>query len=175
MLERKIGLPENALSSRVLTWDQIRTMQRAGIAFGSHTLSHPVVSRLTPAELEQELAESKRLLEEKLGSPVLDFAFPFGKISDCSAAAIQMLSRCGYRSAVTTVPGVNTPQVNPYELRRLQVGGNGSLARFAFDVNQAFLKVEVPRALNTSHSSPADDRMDPRLESIAGPFGGADA
>lgn len=175
MLERRIGLPENALSSRVLTWDQIHTMQRAGIAFGSHTLSHPVVSQLTPAELEQELAESKRLLEEKLGSPVLDFAFPFGKITDCSAAAIQVLARCGYRSAVTTVPGVNTPHVNPYELRRLQVGENGSLARFAFDVNQAFLKVDVPRVLNAPNCSPADDRMDISPKSIAGPFGGADA
>jgi len=83
--------------------DQIHTMQHAGIAFGSHTLTHPVVSQLAPAELERELADSKLLLEERLGVRVTDFAFPFGKASDCGSAALNMLSRCGYRSAVTTV------------------------------------------------------------------------
>src|SRR5260370_20747469 len=76
-LENKIGLPQNALSSRVLTWEEIHTMHQTGIAFGSHTLTHPVVSQLAPEELEHELVASKVLLEEKLGIPVLDFAFPF--------------------------------------------------------------------------------------------------
>lgn len=175
LLERRIGLPQNALSSRVLTWEQIHTMHRSGITFGSHTLTHPVVSQLTPAELERELADSKRLLEEKLGSPALDFAFPFGKASDCSAAAIEQLSRCGYRSAATTVPGVNTSQVNPYELRRLQVADDGSLARFAFDLNQAFLRKEEPRALNALPIDLVLEQHDHGLKSIGGVFGGPDA
>lgn len=146
-LEEKICLPQNALSGRMLTWDQIRTMHQEGVSFGSHTLTHPVVSQLSPTELVSELGDSKRALEEKLGSPVKDFAFPFGKASDCSSAAIQMLTHCGYRSAVTTVPGVNTPESNPYELRRLQVGCDGSLARFAFDLCQTMLRTEVSHPL----------------------------
>lgn len=147
LLEKRIGLPQNALSSRMLTWEQIGTMYQAGISFGSHTLTHPVVSQLSLPELESELGDSKRALEEKLGQPVKDFAFPFGKASDCSSAAIQMLIRCGYRSAVTTVPGANTPESGPYELRRLQVGSDGSLARFAFDICRAMLRTEVPQSL----------------------------
>lgn len=174
-LERKIGLPENALSSRVLTWDQIYTMHHAGISFGSHTLSHPVVSQLTPPELQKELADSKSLLEQKLGIPVLDFAFPFGKTTDCSAAAVETLSRCGYRSAVTTVAGVNTPQVNPFELRRLQVGDDGSLARFAFDLDRAFLRVEEPRSLIASPGGPSLQQQEQSLQTIGGAFGGPDA
>ena len=150
LLERKIGLAHHAVSDLILTWDQIHTMQHAGIAFGSHTLTHPVVSQLAPAELERELADSKLLLEERLGVRVTDFAFPFGKASDCGSAALNMLSRCGYRSAVTTVQGVNTPHVNRFELRRLQVGCDVSLARLAFDLNQAFLRVEDLPALNPS-------------------------
>lgn len=175
LLENRIGLPQNALSSRILTWDEIHTMHQAGIAFGSHTLTHPVVSQLSPRELEKELADSKRLLEEKLGVPVLDFAFPFGKASDCSAGAIEMLSRCGYRSAVTTVPGVNTPQVNPYELRRLQVGYDGSLARFAFDLNQAFLRMEETHALNALAVDAAGVQEDQGPRGIGGAFGNPDA
>lgn len=148
LLENKIGLPQNALSSRVLTWEQIHAMHQAGIAFGSHTLTHPVVSQLAPQELEQELGASKALLEQKLGVPVLDFAFPFGKASDCGSAALGILARCGYRSAATTVPGVNTPQVNPFELRRLQVGSESSLAHFALDLSRVFLRSEKLHALN---------------------------
>jgi peptidoglycan/xylan/chitin deacetylase (PgdA/CDA1 family) len=175
LLENKIGLPQNALSNRVLNWDEIRTMHDAGITFGSHTLTHPVVSRLLPQELKRELNDSKCLLERNLGAQVLDFAFPFGKVSDCGAAAVEMLARCGYRSAVTTVPGVNTPQVNPYELRRLQVGFDGSLARFAFDLSRAFLRMEVPHALN---ALPPDSQVPVDVappSSIGGTLGNADA
>jgi peptidoglycan/xylan/chitin deacetylase (PgdA/CDA1 family) len=175
LLENKIGLPQNALSSRVLTWEEIHAMHQAGIAFGSHTLTHPVVSKLAPAELAAELTESRRLLEEKLGCPVVDFAFPFGKESDCSAAAVEQLARCGYRSAVTTVPGVNTPHVNPFELRRLQVADDGSLARFAFELCHAFLSSENPRALNALPVDPVLKQSDQNLKSIGGAFGGPDA
>jgi peptidoglycan/xylan/chitin deacetylase (PgdA/CDA1 family) len=175
LLEKRIALPQSALSGRVLTWQQIHTMHQAGIAFGSHTLTHPVVSQLAPAELAAELTESRRLLEEKLGGPVMDFAFPFGKESDCSIAAIEQLSRCGYRSAVTTVSGANTPQVNRFELRRLQVGDDESLARFAFELNQAFFRAEEPRALNALPRDLILERNNPNLKSIGRAFGGPDA
>jgi len=175
LLENKIGLPQNALSSRVLTWEEIRAMHQGGMAFGSHTLTHPVVSQLAPQELEQELGASKCLLEKRLGIPVLDFAFPFGKASDCSPAALEMLSRCGYRSAVTTVPGVNTPQVNPFELRRLQVGFESSLARFSFDLGRAFLRAEELRPLNLPAASPSRAQEVPSSVSIGGALGDPDA
>jgi peptidoglycan/xylan/chitin deacetylase (PgdA/CDA1 family) len=174
-LENRIGLPQNALSSRVLTWEEIHTMHSAGITFGSHTLSHPVVSQLAPLELEHELGASKCLLEKKLGIPVLDFAFPFGKASDCSPAALEMLSRCGYRSAVTTVPGVNTPQANLFELRRIQVGVDGSMARFAFDLARAFLRAEELRPLNTPPGADSVSAGVPSSVGIGGALGDPDA
>jgi peptidoglycan/xylan/chitin deacetylase (PgdA/CDA1 family) len=175
LLENQIGLPQNALSSRVLTWEEIHTMHQAGISFGSHTLTHPVVSQLAPQELEQELGASKCLLEKKLRIPVLDFAFPFGKASDCSPAAHEMLSRCGYRSAVTTISGVNTPQANLFELRRLQVGSDGSLARFAFDLGRAFLRAEELRALNVPPAGSSGAQEAPSPVSIGGVLGDPDA
>ena len=173
--ERKMGLSLNAISGNILTWEQIHSMSRAGISFGSHTMTHPVVSQLSEPELVLELCGSKRLLEERIDTPVLDFAYPFGKVSDCSVAAQNMLSQCGYRSAVTTVPGANIPQLNPYELRRLQVGSDVSLARFAFDLNQALLRVEPPRALNTSKPDPSLGQPQHWPTHVAGTIGGPDA
>jgi peptidoglycan/xylan/chitin deacetylase (PgdA/CDA1 family) len=174
-LENRIGLPQNALSSRVLTWEEIHIMHQAGISFGSHTLTHPVVSQLSPQELQQELGASKCILEKKLGTPVLDFAFPFGKASDCSSAALEVLSRSGYRSAVTTVPGVNTPRVHPFELRRLQVGYDGSLARFSFDLARAFLRAEEILPLNIPPAGISGTLEIPSPVSIGGALGNPDA
>ena len=175
LLEKKIGLPQNALSSRVLTWEEVHTMHQAGIAFGSHTLTHPVVSQLTLQELEQELGASKCLLEKKLGISAPDFAFPFGKASGCSRPALEMLSRFGYRSAATTVPGANTPRVNPFELRRLQVGPDGSLARFAFDLGRAFLRADEVPALNVSLAGSAGAQQARGPAGIGGALGDSDA
>jgi peptidoglycan/xylan/chitin deacetylase (PgdA/CDA1 family) len=175
LLEKRISLPQDLLCSRILTWDQIRTMQNAGITFGSHTMTHPVVSQLDSSELERELTDSKRLLEERLGRPVVDFAFPFGKASDCSAAATQALERSGYRSAVTTVPGVNTPEINPYELRRLQVGDDSSVARLAFDLDRVLLRMEQPYSLISHPSDSVAADIDQDRTSVGRMAGGADA
>jgi peptidoglycan/xylan/chitin deacetylase (PgdA/CDA1 family) len=138
-IEGRVALPSNELKDRMLNWSQIRTMYRFGIGFGSHTMTHPVVSQLTSRQLESELKESKELLEQRLTSPVAHFAFPFGKPEDCGANTESVLHRLGYRSAATTVEGVNWTGDNPYELRRSQVVNETSLSMFAFKLNQLFL------------------------------------
>jgi peptidoglycan/xylan/chitin deacetylase (PgdA/CDA1 family) len=142
-LEAQIILPQDELKDRMLTWHQIRAMCREGITFGSHTMTHPAVSQLTGAQLDGELGESKRALENRIGSPVVHFAYPFGQPADCGTAAIPFLARNGYRSAATTVEGVNEPGDNRYELRRSQVGNERSISMFAFRLNQLFLSSGV--------------------------------
>jgi hypothetical protein len=136
--ERQFPLPADELKNRMLTWDQVRTMEAAGIRFGSHTLTHPVISRLGHAELERELIESKRMIEGQIGHAVLDFAYPFGKAADYGDAA-PIVARCGYRSAATTIWGLNRPGINLHELRRVSVGEAQSLSMFAFGLAKLFL------------------------------------
>jgi peptidoglycan/xylan/chitin deacetylase (PgdA/CDA1 family) len=137
-IEERVALPGNELKARMLNWNQIRTMGRSGASFGSHTMTHPVVSKLAFSQLESELEESKRLLELRLSSPVVHFAFPFGKPEDCGANTASVLNRLGYRSASTTVEGVNWTGDNLFELRRTQVVNEASLSMFAFKLNQLF-------------------------------------
>ena len=138
-LEKQIQLPADALRDRMLAWDQIQTMHRAGISFGGHTMTHPVVSRLSPTELDWEISESTRILEQKLDAPVRHFAFPFGKRDECSDAAIRLLAQRGYHSAGTTEWGLNSTGSDSFLLRRIQIGEIGSLAMFAFQLNRLFL------------------------------------
>lgn len=162
-LESKVRLPEDDLRDRMLTWDQIRTMLRGGVSFGSHTMTHPVVSRLSRAELEWEILESRRILEDRLQSSVRHFAFPFGKEEECGEAAISTLARAGFRSAATTEWGLNTPSTDPFRLRRVQIGEMGSQAVFAFQLAKLLLSANLePR--DARHVNLSVASAEPKVE-----------
>jgi len=152
--ERRFALPKAALAGRMLNWAQVREMQDAGIAFGSHTMNHPAVSLLDGAEAEEELRLSRHLLEERLGSPAPDFAFPFGKPADCGPYASAQLAAYGYRMAVTTSYGLNTPDANPYALRRISLEDERSLPVFALNLNLAFCWMEDSEPGNVEPVAP---------------------
>lgn len=143
-VEEQIILPQNELKDRMLTWDQIRAMGREGITFGSHTMTHPAVSQLKESQMDRELGDSKRALEQRIGSPTAHFAYPFGQPADCGTTALPFLVRNGYRSASTTVEGVNEPGDDLYQLRRSQVGNERRISMFAFRLNQLFLSPGTP-------------------------------
>lgn len=143
-IEHQVALPADALAERMLNWTQVKEMQKAGISFGAHTMTHPVLSRLPLPEAERELRDSKQLIENRLQTPALDFAYPFGHAWDCSADVEHLAARVGFRSAVTTTWGVNRTGANPFALRRPQIGQDGSLSMFAFQMNQLFLRNEEP-------------------------------
>lgn len=104
----------------MLRWDQIREMQRRGIDFGAHTVSHPFVSRLTPEQGCYEISECKRRIEEELQLPVEHFAYPNGREEDFSPWNKDLLRAAGYRAAVSTIWGMNDQETDRMELRRGQ-------------------------------------------------------
>ena len=138
--ERQIRLPQEELEGRMLDWQQVRTMHHAGVSFGAHTMSHPVLSQLDLPALEEELVQSKRLLEGGLDAPIEDFAYPFGHPEDRSLAAEKFLENCGYCSAVTTTYGFNTTGTSRFRLRRMQIEGDQPSVEFALSLSQLFLE-----------------------------------
>jgi peptidoglycan/xylan/chitin deacetylase (PgdA/CDA1 family)/CelD/BcsL family acetyltransferase involved in cellulose biosynthesis len=157
-LERLVPLPDEGVTNRMLTWEQIQEMQRGGVSFGSHTLTHPAISRLDPAALEEELRDSKSRLEERLGMPVMDFAYPFGKPADYGHTS-RALARYGYRTASTTNWGVNVPGVNPYELRRVSIGEERQLPVFGVRLAQLFLSCQNNAEVVPAVSSAKEDAV----------------
>jgi len=165
LLEQQIKLPAEKLQGRMLSWQQVREMRSAGVFFGSHTLSHPVLSQLSLEEAERELGSSKTILEKNLHEPILDFAFPFGRPEDCGPFAYEAAAHCGYRSAVTTTWGYNTAGANMHTLRRVQLGEERTEASFALQLHQAFFRasddvaasVSVGSLPNTTGEAPTRD------------------
>jgi peptidoglycan/xylan/chitin deacetylase (PgdA/CDA1 family) len=108
-----------------LTWDQIVEMDAAGMTIGAHTLTHPDLTQISPAELRRQLVESKHALEEHLGHPVVHLSYPAGKYN---AATIAATKAAGYATAVTVVHGLAHPASAPFEITRVRAHGADSAA-----------------------------------------------
>ena len=102
----------------MLNWEEIREMKKSGIEFGSHTKSHPILSKISVEQIKNELIGSKNMIEEKLDQEIHSFAYPNGKVDDFSVDSYKILAECGYTYAVTTIPGNNFFSTNPFMLHR---------------------------------------------------------
>lgn len=107
-----------------LSSEQIRTMAREGISFGSHTVHHAYLPSLPPAQIHEELAESKRRIEG-LGLPVEFLSYPAGGFTPAIAKVAQ---EAGYRAACTTNRGFQRQPVDRWALRRISMHPSASSA-----------------------------------------------
>jgi peptidoglycan/xylan/chitin deacetylase (PgdA/CDA1 family) len=125
--------PPTRADQRMLDWNQIREMHDAGIEFGSHTVSHTILSRLPRAEIEKEVRNSKDELSERLGTRISSFAYPNGSTADYNDEAKAVLRECGYSFAVTCDSGFNHAFSDVFELKRgLPWHSDIELFRFKF-------------------------------------------
>jgi peptidoglycan/xylan/chitin deacetylase (PgdA/CDA1 family) len=106
------------VSGLMLSWDEARRMLNDGIAFGSHTVTHPILSRQSREEVWQELWQSKQDIENNLGARVVTFAYPNGNVGDFDESTKDLLREAGYQCAVTTCSGSNDCDQDLFELRR---------------------------------------------------------
>jgi peptidoglycan/xylan/chitin deacetylase (PgdA/CDA1 family) len=78
----------------MLSWGEIREMANCGFSFGAHTLTHPDLTRLPLDRMATEIVRSKTIIEERLGSVVTTFAYPYGRYHRQSYALTQQHFAC---------------------------------------------------------------------------------
>jgi peptidoglycan/xylan/chitin deacetylase (PgdA/CDA1 family) len=104
----EVDPPSKELSdSQLMTWDQIKSAQEKGVAIGSHTHTHRVLSCLDVASQKAEMETSKRILESKLGKPVRSIAYPVGGRGHFTDASMALAQECGYEVAFSFMDGIN--------------------------------------------------------------------
>ena len=101
-----------------MTWEQLRKLVFLGMEIGSRGLSAEPLTRLSRQQLEESLAESKRMLEQRLGIPVRALAAPAGLWNSAVAEAAQ---RAGYDAVWASTVGTNGRETHPHALRRIAV------------------------------------------------------
>ncbi|HEX8036885.1 MAG TPA: polysaccharide deacetylase family protein [Ktedonobacterales bacterium] len=114
-----VGIEEQ--QAMPLTWDEVQEMEASGwVSFGAHTLHHPVLACLTDRrEVQHEVGGCRMEVEQHLGHPVRTFAYPIGKLEHIGDEGLRAVREAGYKWALTTIEGINTPRTDPYLLQRL--------------------------------------------------------
>jgi peptidoglycan/xylan/chitin deacetylase (PgdA/CDA1 family) len=105
-----------------LDWDEARALVRSGMRIGSHSLDHVILANEAPAEQHRNLCESRRALESHLDVEITLLAYPNGGADDFDEVTEDAARAAGYRAAVTTIPGRNSPATPPFRVRRFVVG-----------------------------------------------------
>lgn len=98
-----------------MDWEQLRALAADGWEIGSHTCSHPRLSQLEEAQIATELRESRRICEERMGTPCTSIAYPY---SDYDDRVVRAAAEAGYRFACTVPRG----PVSPLALQWPRVG-----------------------------------------------------
>ncbi|WP_416176812.1 polysaccharide deacetylase family protein [Dialister sp.] len=125
-----VGKPYNRM-----TWDQLKEMADSHtVTIANHTLSHPKLHNLATAkEKEKEIVEANQALKYHLGIDNPWLAYPYGDYDD---EVVAIAKKAGIKMAVTTDVGRVHVGSYPYELKRVYIGNDISLARFSERLNK---------------------------------------
>ena len=129
----------------MLTWDEVREMQRLGMTIGSHTMTHPNLPNAGPAAARQELVSARQRIEAEIDRPVTMFSYPNGGAERYLTAEIKALVRdVGYEAASTSRNAFAGPKSDVFALERIEVEEDLSDLVFALEVERFALR-PVPR------------------------------
>lgn len=127
LCERAVGgcLPDDLMMSSA----QVRALGRAGMGIGAHTVTHPILTGLSDAELCHEVSEGRKILEHIVARPVHLFAYPNGKPGvDYDSRAVDAVRRAGYAAALSTAWGAAKQGDDLFQLPRFTPWDRSSIA-----------------------------------------------
>ena len=105
----------------MLSWREIKEMHKSGIEFGAHTLTHPDLTRLPLAKIEDEVHGSKEIIEDALGTQIACFAYPYGCYDGQCREVVSRHFLCACSDRLKLVTAYSDPltleRVDAYYLR----------------------------------------------------------
>lgn len=116
-----VELPQKEIRDReLMTWDQLREVSRNGITIGSHTHTHRVLATLDVEAQREEIASSKAMLEERIGTPVRSIAYPVGGYRHFTEETRRIAEACGYAIGYSFCTGVNRwGAISAFDVKRI--------------------------------------------------------
>ncbi len=122
-----------------MSWAQVRELDRRGHVVGCHTHSHVRLSNaLGPAELREEIAESKARLERELGHGVDVFCWVGGEESSYSEGAARAIRDAGYRVSFMNAKSVIKPSTSLLQLHRCALEASRPLSYVRYRLSGFF-------------------------------------
>lgn len=96
---------------RMMTWTEIESLIELGHEVGSHTLDHSVLAELSLEAAHQQIVESKRVLDARVGG-IKHFAWPRGQFHHFRPELIDSVFDAGYESCASAVRGSHLGEMN---------------------------------------------------------------
>ena len=123
-----------------MTWDQLGELAEAGWEIGSHTRSHPHLTEIGDDALRDELVESKRVVEERLGRPCATLAYPYG---DHDERVVAAAGAAGYAAAGTLPARLHAER--PLAWPRVGIYHDDDERRFKLKVSRVMRRLRSSR------------------------------
>jgi len=122
---RPLDVPELAAQAAAhpdelatMDWEELRALAERGVEIGSHTVSHPHLPRLSDAEIDRELRDSRTHIEDELGRPCRFLAYPYGEHDARVRAGAQ---RVGYEAAHSLASRTKRADVQRFAVPRIDL------------------------------------------------------
>lgn len=114
-----------------MNWQQIKELMDSGMIIGSHGMSHRILTPLKDEELDSEIEDSKKILEENLKSSIEYFSVPRGFYNK---KIIEKAKACGYKAAFTS----KLYEKGAFKIGRISVKNDWDLGHFIQLVNKGY-------------------------------------
>jgi len=122
------------LGTAFMGLDQLKALQRAGMTIASHTRTHPDLSKVSAAQLRDEVVGSRQDLQKMLGVTTDLIAYPYGCWSNRVAAVVKS---AGYRAARALGGGISNSSATEYSLH--SVLATDDMAAFVRDLHGSLI------------------------------------
>lgn len=117
-----------------MTWNELRECHSAGWQIGSHTVTHPRLTKCSAVQLRSELEESRATCEAEIGAPCTSLAYPYGDHDD---RVVEATRAAGFNSAVTLPQAFG--ETDPLRIPRVGVYRADDTRRFRLKVSAPVL------------------------------------
>ncbi|MBI4420544.1 MAG: polysaccharide deacetylase family protein [Gemmatimonadetes bacterium] len=126
---------ENGVTSRWMSWDDVRRLHRLGFEVGAHTVHHVDLGRADRVEAVREIAGSKERSERELGAEVPLFSYPFGGRENITEVNRAEVREAGFACCLSAYGGTVTRTTDLFNLQRIPVSAwYATPFQFAFEV-----------------------------------------
>lgn len=128
------GIDDAAIARELcMSWQELAPFAADPmVTIGAHTISHCNLAREAETETARQMCDSRARIENELQRPALHFAYPYGDRGAAAAREFTLAREIGFRTAVTTRPGMIFAESAEHmmALPRISLNGNYQNMRF---------------------------------------------
>jgi peptidoglycan/xylan/chitin deacetylase (PgdA/CDA1 family) len=116
-----------------MTWDELKALAADPlVTIGAHTVNHVMLTKTSEAAARREMEMSAAAIEQRLGVRPAHFSYPVGDPTSAGPREFRLARECGFKTAVTTRPGVLFPEHGEHLTALPRISLNGEYQRLRY-------------------------------------------